>query len=228
MSAFTIVCFGDSVTRGAPHVPAEDAFPAILERRLNVRGGARRYCVRNAGVGGENSAEGLARIEADVLAHAPQLVVVEFGLNDVRYEPEKAVAVPGFAANLKAIAGRVRSAGGAVVFTTPNPIINSLHPYSQSVSYYDRWGGCHQALEEYVEAVRRVCTETEAPCCDLHAAFVAKAMEAEFRGEVRDYRDLVTLTPYLSRDDGVHPTVRGHYLIAQDLYKVLWTLLPPP
>jgi len=227
LPALTIVCFGDSVTLGVPHVPKADAFPAVLERRLNARLGSGRRCrVLNAGVGGENCAEGLVRIERDVLAHAPQIVVVEFGLNDVRYEPDKGLPVPQFAANLRTIAEQVRAVGSAVVFTTPNPVINSLHPYSLGVSYYDRWGGCNQALEEYAEAVRDVCSQAHAPCCDVHAAFVAKAIAAEFRGEVADYRDLVALTPYISREDGVHPTARGHYLIAQELYRVLRDLLP--
>ena len=80
----TIVCFGDSVTQGTPSVDIDDTFPAVLQRRLNRR--ARRSdevrCI-NSGVGGENTAEGLARIQATVLDHGPTVVVVEFGLHDL-------------------------------------------------------------------------------------------------------------------------------------------------
>ena len=39
------------------------------------------HCV-NAGIGGTNSVYGAARVQRDVLAHQPDLVVVEYAVND--------------------------------------------------------------------------------------------------------------------------------------------------
>jgi lysophospholipase L1-like esterase len=224
----TIVCLGDSVTEGTPHVHPEETFPRVLERRLRLRHAHERvfFQVLNAGVGGENTAEGLARIQTDVLDHGPQIVVVEFGLNDVRYEPEKHIPVPQFVENLGRIASAVHDTGALVVLTTPNPIINERHPYSQAVDYYEPWGGCNQALEEYVEGVREAGRILPARVCAIYEAFVAKAIEAEFRGETPDYRDLLSLQPYISFEDGVHPTATGQRLIAQELYKTLQGVIP--
>jgi lysophospholipase L1-like esterase len=180
----------------------------------------------NSGVGGENTAEGLARIQADVLDHGPQIVIVEFALNDVRYEPEKHIPVPQFVENLGRIASAIEEIGALVILTTPNPVINERHPYSQAVTYYDRWGGCNQALEEYVEGVREAGRIIPARVCDVYESFVERAIEAEFRGETPDYRDLLSLQPHISFEDGVHPTATGQKLIAQELYKVLLGVIP--
>jgi lysophospholipase L1-like esterase len=228
LQEISIVCFGDSVTQGTPHVQPEETFPRILERRLRSRYAQRGVFLQviNSGVGGENTAEGLARIQADVLDHGPQIVIVEFGLNDVRYEPEKHIPVPQFVENLGRIAAAIQEIGSLVILTTPNPIINERHPYSQAVDYYDKWGGCKQALEEYVEGVREAGRIIPARVCDLYEAFVERAIEAEFRGETPDYLDLLSLQPYISFEDGVHPTPTGQRLIAQELYKLLITVIP--
>jgi len=63
-----VVCFGDSITAGQ--------YPKRLGRFL-------RQCrVVNAEVCGNTSAQGLARMDADVFAHKPGVVVILFGTND--------------------------------------------------------------------------------------------------------------------------------------------------
>ncbi len=69
-----IVCFGDSLTEGTGAAAGED-YPSILARELG-------YPVINAGRSGDTSADGLGRLEADVLRREPRLVIVLFGGND--------------------------------------------------------------------------------------------------------------------------------------------------
>ena len=64
----------------------------------------------NAGISGHTSAQGLARIDADVIAKKPDLVVVMFGMNDVCRAD-----LDTFRANLREIIVRCRKAGAAVV-----------------------------------------------------------------------------------------------------------------
>jgi len=214
-----LVCLGDSVTQGVPHCAPEDTFVAVLERRLNTRTQpALTVRTINAGVGGENTFEGLARIERDVLAHEPALVAVEFGLNDIRYEPEKTVSEAQFAANLREMHGRLSDAGAGVLFMTPTPIVVRDHVYSQNTDYYAPWGGCDGLNAVYAEIIRQVARELQAPLCDIYAAFAKEAVKSEFRGETFDYRDLSILSRYISSQDGVHPTAAGQEFIAGELY----------
>ena len=75
---FRVVAFGDSLTAGYG-LPASAAFPAVLERELRARGWD--VSVANAGVSGDTTAGGLARLEWSVPASA-KAVIVELGAND--------------------------------------------------------------------------------------------------------------------------------------------------
>lgn len=69
-----IVFFGNSITAGVGAGPDED-FPTLVGRKLGVQ-------VINAGVSGDTTGDALARIDRDVIAKKPSIVVVEFGGND--------------------------------------------------------------------------------------------------------------------------------------------------
>lgn len=75
-----IVCFGNSLTAGHGAIflqtdDKENSYPAFLQKLVNDS-------VINAGVTGNTTAEGLARINEDVLSHNPNIVIIELGAND--------------------------------------------------------------------------------------------------------------------------------------------------
>ncbi len=69
-----IICFGNSITAGSG-VSEEEAYPYLLSELLG-------FPVINAGRSGEVSSDGLVRLQEDVLAYQPRLVIIEFGGND--------------------------------------------------------------------------------------------------------------------------------------------------
>lgn len=73
-----IVVLGDSLTAGLGLRP-EDAYPAVLQRRLDVKG--LKYQVINAGISGDTSAGGLSRLEW-ALAGDVRVLIVALGAND--------------------------------------------------------------------------------------------------------------------------------------------------
>ena len=73
-----ILAFGDSLTAGFG-VDPKDSYPARLQRLLNEKG--YHYKVVNAGVSGDTTAGGAARI-GWVLQHEPEIVIIELGAND--------------------------------------------------------------------------------------------------------------------------------------------------
>jgi acyl-CoA thioesterase-1 len=74
-----ILAFGDSLTAGLM-LPADAAFPARLEKRLVADGFDVR--VVNAGVSGDTTASGLARLDFS-LQDGADLVILELGANDM-------------------------------------------------------------------------------------------------------------------------------------------------
>ena len=104
-----IAVLGDSLTAGFGLSP-EDAFPAQLETRLR-RDGLDVRAV-NAGVSGDTSAGGRARLDW-VLADTPDLVIVELGANDAL----RGLAPAETEANLDAVLAVLTGRGIAVLLT---------------------------------------------------------------------------------------------------------------
>ncbi|MHB8481670.1 MAG: arylesterase [Nitrospiria bacterium] len=73
-----IVAFGDSLTAGYGVALAE-AYPALLEQKLKKENYP--YRVLNAGISGDTTTGGLARIN-EVIKQKPEIVILELGAND--------------------------------------------------------------------------------------------------------------------------------------------------
>lgn len=74
-----IVCLGDSLTAGY-NLPADAAFPVVLEKALRARGLSVE--VANAGVSGDTSAGGLERLDWST-PEGTDMVILELGANDM-------------------------------------------------------------------------------------------------------------------------------------------------
>jgi acyl-CoA thioesterase-1 len=95
-----LLAFGDSLTAGYG-LPAGDAFPAKLQQALRAKG--YRVEVVNAGVSGDTTAGGRARLDW-ALADRPDYAIVELGANDALRGLDPKLAY----ANLDAILGTLR------------------------------------------------------------------------------------------------------------------------
>ncbi|MCY4405273.1 MAG: arylesterase [Rhodospirillaceae bacterium] len=102
-----IAVLGDSLTAGFG-LPREDAFPARLEAALRAEGHA--WKVIDAGVSGDTSAGGLARLDW-VLADEPEIVIVELGANDGL----RGLPTDRMEANLDGILARILKSGSTVL-----------------------------------------------------------------------------------------------------------------
>ncbi len=74
-----ILVFGDSLTAGYG-VQENEAFPARLQAAMTAAG--RDVVIENAGVSGDTSAGGLARLDWALGGDKPDLIIVELGAND--------------------------------------------------------------------------------------------------------------------------------------------------
>ena len=103
-----VLAFGDSLTFGAGAAP-EESYPAVLERMVGRK-------VINAGVPGEVTAEGLARLPALLEEQKPALILICLGGNDfLRRRDDHQTE-----ANLREMVKLVRSKGyGAALIGVP-------------------------------------------------------------------------------------------------------------
>lgn len=120
----TIVAFGDSLTAGY-RIALTDAFPARLEEALKAK--KHKVTVINAGVSGDTTAGGVARIDA-VLAHKPAIVIVELGANDALrgLPPEQARE------HLDIILTKLTHSGAKVILAGMKAPINLGPEYAQA------------------------------------------------------------------------------------------------
>jgi len=184
-----VVCFGDSITKAG--------YPAVLAKELGDG-----VDVTNAGVNGNTTAQAMRRMERDVLAHKPDVVVIFFGTNDMRLaEPKVHVPVERYRENLQKMIDAVGKGGGKVVLCTPPPIEQEVYFTRHARAPFDAAGGLEKVLGEYCETVRGVAERNKIPVVDLNRLM---AKEEGWRSA-----------------DGVHPTEKGTGLIAKFVGEVV-------
>ncbi len=76
-----IVAIGSSSTRGWMATDISHSYPALLQKLLNEQVPKASIAVINRGIGGQDAPEELARLDSDVLAIKPQLVIWQVGAN---------------------------------------------------------------------------------------------------------------------------------------------------
>jgi len=179
---FRMVAFGDSMTACAALAPAR-RWPALLQRRLKRAFPGVRFEVVNAGVGGNTSREGLARIASDVLARQPALTLVQFGGNDATPDPARAVGLAAFRRNLARIRRRLVEAGSDSAWVTFPPVIDVWHGWSAPDNAPARAkffpaGGLNSYLHAYRRFTQAFATRHQDLFVDLYAG-MREATERE-------------------------------------------------
>ncbi len=103
MTVSRIVCFGDSLTYGYGASEHND-YPSRLEEMTGIE-------TINAGVSGNTTTDGLARLENDVLGHNPDVVLITLGGNDLKNRIDVTTAQ----ANLVTIIEKIQATGAMVI-----------------------------------------------------------------------------------------------------------------
>ena len=129
-----VVAFGDSLTAGYG-LDSPDVFPVRLEQALKARGIAAR--VINAGISGDTTAGGLARLDWS-LGNKPSLVILQLGGNDALRGVEPAVT----RSNLDAILGKITARGIKVI------LAGMYAPPNMGDAYAREFNAMYPALAE--------------------------------------------------------------------------------
>lgn len=211
-----IVALGDSVTEGCFGLVDEDihtskdpeaAYHQILQKKLLGVFPELSLEVINAGIGGTRAEEGLRRLEKDVLAYQPDLVIVCFGLNDGG-EGRKT-----YIPSLRGIFDRLQKEEIRVIFMTPNMMNTRLDERIQPQSLCDyakitmerQVGG---EMDGMMADAAALCEEMQVPLCDCYGKWKQLAAGG------KDTTAL--LANYIN-----HPTREMHELFADSLLACL-------
>ncbi len=214
----TIAFFGDSVTQGCFEIYLDTekkiqtvydstrVYHTRLHEILSLLYPSVPVNIINAGISGDSSSKGLARIERDVISHAPDLVVVCFGLNDSNHGMQ---GIENYRHNMESIFERLTNSGADVIFMTPNMMNTSIshNIKDEEILHVAQRTMLHQSngtLDAYVEAGRHAALKHNVRVCDVYSKWK------------RLYENGVNITALLSNDIN-HPLPQLHYLFALSL-----------
>lgn len=204
----TIVAFGDSVTHGAlgdDHLHYETVYHNLLKKKLNA---VRDYVpinVINAGIGGITAAGSLDRMESQVMAHNPDLIIICFGLNDVNRDLDEYLDA------LTAMFTRCNLSKTDAIFMTPNMLNTYVAEgtaekhldYAAKTAAFQNEG----RMDLFMNAAIDLAQSMGIDVCDCYSKWK----------ELSKTRD----TTQLLANKINHPTAEMHELFADELFKTI-------
>jgi len=207
----TIVAFGDSITAPRKNVVTySDVIRSEFKKKnLDVK-------VINSGIPGNTSAMAKERFEKDVLAHKPDLVIIQLGTNDAAVDvwkkppaTEPRVSIDVYEQNLRGFITKLKAQGARVILVTPAPTrwadkLKEMYgkpPYDPNDP-----DGFNIILKDYVQRARDVAKSEKVALVDLYSAFYKYH---KVKGQTMD--DLFL--------DGLHPNSKGQEIEAKLLLK---------
>lgn len=205
----TIVAFGDSVTHGAVS-EGEINYETVYWNRLkNKIHNLRNFVpinVINAGIGGITAKRSLERMDRQVLAHNPDLIIVCFGLNDVN-EP-----LQEYLDSLEEIFTKGLDSGADVIFMTPN-MLNTSVADDTSKKHYNYAIKTAQMQNEgkmdlYMDSAVQLAEMMNVKVCDCYKEWK----------KLSETQDIT----YLLANRINHPTKEMHELFAERLFKTIF------
>ncbi len=175
-----IVFLGDSVTEGSfgfyqdengnwcGHTDKEACYVRKTELRLRAAFPGREITAFNAGVGGENAAQALRRLQTDVLDREPAVTVVCLGLNDAGQHDLALFTDP-----MREIFAGLRDHGIAPVLLTPNMfntrMDDRLPDFIRDFAAARAEDQNNGTMDRLVQSAIDVAEEFGAPVCDAYA-----------------------------------------------------------
>lgn len=195
----TIVTFGNSVT--ATRKTIRQVFAQRLPSLLAQKGIAAR--VINSGVPGSHTGRladndvikvkhALERFDTDVLDHHPDLVIVDFGINDAAIDPRKGssrIPLPDYKRNMEYMVSRMQQKGISVLLMTPN---------ARGGKQKDQ---LNKTLSQYADVVRDLSKTYKTGFVDNLQLFL------DYPAKTGKSLDSLLL-------DGIHPNDTGHEMMA--------------
>ena len=191
MKDLMIMCFGDSITYGYCAEYGTD-YVSLFKKKVSEDFPGENITIRNRGVNGESSRDGLARIDNELESYSPDLVIMLFGSNDSAYSSWYHVGYEEFSHNYDLIISKIKSEGAEIILITPPPVIED-----NDVPFIE-----NSVLEGYCDIIKEKADKFGLSLIDMNKAF-------------KEHGAL----PELLQWDGIHISTEGYRLFFDTVYK---------
>jgi lysophospholipase L1-like esterase len=187
----TLVHMGDSITFGQ-YLDPKLRWTSLIADKFDAMFRAESVHVRslNCGISGETTRMGLERFPKDVQSHRPDVLTLQFGLNDCNCwltdGGAPRVSPNAYRANLVEMIDRARRFGARHIILANNHRTLRRKPMISGEPLED-------ANARYSEILRSVATECKTTFCDVRAAFEPLS-DVELDDSLLPYPDLLHLS----------------------------------
>ena len=189
-----IIFFGDSLTALAvkdPNVPEGKGYVPLVRAALKENG----VEVDAVATGGHKVTDLLKRVDQDVLAKKPSIVVIQIGVNDA----SAGVTPESFRAQLTELIDKLQQSGTTVIQCTCTCRIEG----------YDPANAMDKKLDALAEVARLIATEKQLALVDLRKAFIEYWKKNNPENKPKGFLTY----------DGNHWTETGHQYVAEQMLK---------
>ncbi|HUE73899.1 MAG TPA: Dabb family protein [Pirellulaceae bacterium] len=194
-----IVFLGDSITQAGAG-PA--GYVTLVREALAKSHPDLKAEIIGAGISGNKVPDLEKRLDKDVLAKKPSLVVIYIGINDVWHSQNgRGTPKDVYEAGLKSLIQRITQGGARVLLCTPSVIGEKTDGSNQ----------LDGMLDEYCDISRSVAKETNTPLLDLRKAFLSHLKE----------HNAAAAEKGILTTDGVHLNPAGNQFVAAQVLAAL-------
>lgn len=189
-----VIFFGDSLTALAikdDKVPEGKGYVPRVREALKAKG----VEVDAVATGGHKVTDLLKRVDADVVARKPAVVVIQIGVNDA----SAGVTPQLFKAQLEELIGKLERGGARVIQCTCTCRVEGYNPKDP----------LDEKLDALAEAARAVAREKKLPLVDLRQAFIEYWKKHNPENQPKGFLTY----------DGNHWTEAGHAYVAEQMLK---------
>lgn len=194
-----IVFLGDSITQAGA---GPSGYVTLVRESLKASHPELGIEVIGAGISGNKVPDLERRLEKDVLAKKPTLVVIYIGINDVWHSQSgRGTPKEAFDKGLRSLIEQIRAAGARVVLCTASVIGEKT----------DGSNPLDKMLDEYCDVSREVASSTKTPLLDLRKAFLDHLKAHNSKNESKG----------LLTSDTVHLNAAGNQFVAEQMLAAL-------
>jgi isoamyl acetate esterase len=195
-----VVFFGDSITEAGIK---PGGFITVLNDLLKQKGMDNRFELMGAGIGGNKIYDLYLRVDDDVIAKKPNIVVIWVGVNDVWHKSMYGTGTDQdkFEKFYNALIKKLKAANEEVVICTPAAI-------GEKTDFSNAQDG---DLNQYSKIIRSIAQNNNCEIVDLRKVF----LDYNLANNKENKREGVLTS------DGVHLNEKGNALVAEEMFKVL-------
>jgi len=195
-----VVFFGDSITQAGVQ---PNGYIVKLDSIVKQSNLPNEIELAGAGIGGNKVYDLYLRMEEDVLAKNPAIVIIYIGINDVWHKASSGTGTDAdkFEKFYRAIIKKLQDKNIKVILCTPS-IIGERNDNSNQQD---------GDLNNYSNIIRTIAKDLSLPLIDLRNAF----------GDYLKVNNLANAEKGILTSDRVHLNEKGNLLVANEMWKVL-------